>query len=154
MKQQKLEKMQYIFGSLFLISQRWQYLGDQYLAKDNLTTKQWLLLAVIVRLFDSPPTLSEAAKAMGSSRQNIKQIALKLEKRGFLKIRADEKDSRILRLEVTDKSHQFWKTRVDQDDKYIAGFFKNLSETEIETFYIIMRKISDQTEKLLNLSKI
>ena len=135
------EKMQFIFGSMFLTAQKWQVMGDRYLAKDNVTTKQWLLLAVIVNLFDSPPTLTQAAEAMGTSRQNIKQIALKLEKRGFLQIKIDENDNRILRLEVTNKSHKFWQERADQDIKFILGLFEFLSDDEIDSLYKVMKKI-------------
>ncbi|NOX87896.1 MAG: MarR family transcriptional regulator [Calditrichaeota bacterium] len=136
-----LEKMKFIFGSIFLIAHKWQHKGDQYLAEDNLTTKQWLLLTVIVKFFDSPPTLGQAAKAMGTSRQNVKQIALKLEKRGFVKIKKDEKDSRILRLEVTEKSHRFWENRADRDKEYILGLFENLSDADIEMLSQALKKI-------------
>jgi len=136
-----IEKMKYIFGTVFLTAQRWQNQGDHYLAQDNVTTKQWLLLAVITTVFDSPPTLGQAAKAMGTSRQNIKQIALKLEKRGFLKIRTDKKDSRILRLEVTAASSRFWEERAERNTNYLLALFEFLSDEEIEALYDIMHKI-------------
>ena len=69
-----------IFGSVFLIAQHLTKRADRELADLGLTTRQWLLLAVLKKTFPGvSPTLSEAAEAYGSSRQNIKQMALALE---------------------------------------------------------------------------
>jgi len=38
---------------------------------------------------------------MGSSRQNVKQLALKLEENDYLKIEKDENDARVIRLKLT-----------------------------------------------------
>jgi len=145
-----IEKMKYIFGSIFLLAQRWQYLGDRFLADEKVTTKQWLLLAVISSLFDAPPTLSQAAEAMGTSRQNVKQIALKLERRGFIKIKIDAKDSRILRLHITAKNQTFWKKRADKDIAHILDLFESLSSTELKTFHKIMQKLDKHTREQID----
>jgi DNA-binding MarR family transcriptional regulator len=49
------------------------------------------------------PTLSEAAARYGSSRQNVKQIALGLEARGYVRLTPDPVDARATRIEVTDR---------------------------------------------------
>jgi DNA-binding MarR family transcriptional regulator len=127
-----LEKMKFIFGSIFILAQKWQYLGDWELSADRLTTKQWLLLATIESFFQSPPTLSEITAAFGTSRQNVKQIALNLEKRGFLEIKPDENDRRVLRFRVTQKSRDFWNRRANRDMEYISRLFEGLTDEEIE----------------------
>lgn len=97
-----------IFGSVFLLSQYLARLGDEALAPLGLTTKQWLLLAVVARRFPGEdPTLTEAALWYGSSRQNVKQIARQLERRGFLRLAPDVADRRALRLELTAKARVF-----------------------------------------------
>ena len=53
------------------------------------------------------PSLSEAAAAYGSSRQNVKQIALGLETRGYLRLVPDPADGRTTRLALTDKVGRF-----------------------------------------------
>ena len=79
-------------------------LTDEGLADWGLTTRQWLLLAVLTRGFPGrAPSLSEAAAAYGSSRQNVKQIALGLEARGFLRLAPDPADGRTARLVLTDR---------------------------------------------------
>ncbi len=146
-------KMKSIFGHIFLLAQKWQYLGDRELSVDNLTTKQWFLLATIGTLFKTPPTLTEVTEALGTSRQNVKQIALNLEKRGFLKIEPDENDRRMLRFKITQESNDFWEKRAGRDEKYIADLFKGLTVEEIEIFYLGIIKLSQRAEELFSQTK-
>jgi DNA-binding MarR family transcriptional regulator len=87
---------------------------------------------------------------VGNSRQNVKQLALKLEEKGFLNICKDDRDARALRLRLTDKSREFWERRSKQDDEYIAELFKDLSSEEItcmsKGFGKLMKRI-EQIEK-------
>jgi DNA-binding MarR family transcriptional regulator len=96
------------FGGVFVIVGHLTRLTDEGLADWGLTTRQWLLLAVLTRGFPGhAPSLTEAAAAYGSSRQNVKQIALGLEARGFLRLVADEHDGRATRLVPTDRVRIF-----------------------------------------------
>ena len=127
---QELNKQAYIFGSLFLLANKLQMVCDQHLYKDNLTAKQWLLLAAISQFNDTAPTLSEVSELIGSSRQNIKQLALKLEKNGFLEIRKDEHDTRAYRLVLTEKNNLYWKNREVMDNKFITDILSCLTSDE------------------------
>jgi DNA-binding MarR family transcriptional regulator len=96
------------FGGVFVIVGHLTRLTDEGLADWGLTTHQWLLLAVLSRGFgDRAPSLTEAATAYGSSRQNVKQIALGLEARGFLRLVPDARDGRTTRLVLTDRIRIF-----------------------------------------------
>lgn len=143
-----IDKQKYIFGSIFLLANRLQVIGDQYLGRDEITTKQWFLNVMISQFGDNPPTLSEVAELMGSSRQNVKQLALKLEEKGFLNIQKDNQDARALRLKLTDKSREFWDKRQEQDDEYIEGLFKDLSPEEIDVLCRCFGKLFDKIEKI------
>jgi DNA-binding MarR family transcriptional regulator len=97
-----------LFGSVFVIVQHLTRKADGELAELGLTTRQWLLLAVLAGAFPGrSPSLSEAAEKYGSSRQNIKQIALGLEARGFVRLVADPTDARTTRIEVTERVRVF-----------------------------------------------
>ena len=96
------------FGSVFLLGQHLTRLADRELAEHGLTTRQWLLLAVLTKVFpDRSPSLSEAAQEYGSSRQNVKQIALGLEAAGFVRLVSDPTDARTTRIETTDRVRLF-----------------------------------------------
>lgn len=143
-----IDKQKYIFGSIFLTANRLQVLGDQYLGVDGITTKQWFLNVMISQFGDNPPTLSEVAELMGNSRQNVKQLALKLEEKGFLNIRKDDEDARALRLKLTDKGREFWAKRRKQDNEYIAELFEELSEEEILNMFKGLEKLIKKVEKM------
>jgi DNA-binding MarR family transcriptional regulator len=99
-----LEARAEIFGSIFVVVQHLARRADAELAVLDLTTRQWLLLAVLTKWFpDRSPSLSEAAERYGSSRQNVKQIAVGLEARGFVRLVPDRQDGRTTRLELTER---------------------------------------------------
>lgn len=88
-----------LVGSVFLLAQRLTRRVEAALGEVGLTAPQWLLLAVLDRMFPGrAPSLTEAAAAYGTSRQNVRQIAEQLDRRGFLTIERDGSDRRVLRL--------------------------------------------------------
>jgi len=96
------------FATIFVLAQLLSRLGDEVLAPLDLTTKQWLLLAVVAKGFaETEPTLSEVATVYGSSRQNVKQIAQQLEQRGWLRLVTDPADRRAVRFRLTRKLQLF-----------------------------------------------
>jgi DNA-binding MarR family transcriptional regulator len=108
MNDDELQAASDAFGGVFVIVGHLTRLTDQGLADWGLTTRQWLLLAVLTRGFPGrAPSLSETAVAYGSSRQNVKQIALGLETRGYLRLVHDPADGRTTRLVLTDKVGRF-----------------------------------------------
>jgi len=103
-------------ATVFVVAHQLDLLGDVALAPLGLTTKQWLLLAVIDRAFAGrPPTLSEAAAVYGTSRQNVKAMARALEAGGYVRLVPDPVDGRATRLELTDRVRVFatpdWQAR-------------------------------------------
>jgi DNA-binding MarR family transcriptional regulator len=96
------------FGGVFVIAGHLTRLTDDGLADWGLTTRGWLLLAVLARgIPGRSPTLTEAAGAYGTSRQNVKQIAVGLEARGWLRLVPDPRDGRAIRLELTERVRIF-----------------------------------------------
>jgi DNA-binding MarR family transcriptional regulator len=98
-----------VFGSLLVLVQHLSRRLDEALEPVGLTARQWLLLAVMERWFpNDSPTLTEAALRYGTSRQNVKQVALGLERRGYLRLVPDCLDRRAIRLELTEKVARFY----------------------------------------------
>jgi DNA-binding MarR family transcriptional regulator len=96
------------FASLFLLMQHLSRRADQELADLGLTSRQWLLLAILSTTPPgSSPSLSEAAEKYGTSRQNVKQVALGLQARGFVRLVPDPADGRTTRIELTERIREF-----------------------------------------------
>ena len=137
-----------LFGMIFMLAQRWQYIGDRELKGSGVTTKQWFLLVTLHALFADPPSLNDLAMAMGSSRQNVKQLALNLEKRGFIEIYQDVDDKRVQRFKLTPKNQAFWDERAENDEQFINSLFENLSTNDLSVTHRTIRSLLDITEKL------
>jgi DNA-binding MarR family transcriptional regulator len=130
------------FGSLFVIMAHLSRRADRELADLGLTTRQWLLLAVLTNaLPGSRPSLSEAAEKYGSSRQNVKQVALGLEARGFVRLVPDPADARTTRIELTDKVRVFDEPQMLERTKNMLGdAFAGLTPDETRDLLGLLRR--------------
>ena len=89
----------------------------------------------------SGPAPSSAAAALGTTRQNVKQVARALERKGFLRVVPDEDDARARRLVVTEKSREYWRGRSGEDQRTVAGWFSALSDGEAATLFELLSRL-------------
>nr|WP_025774977.1 MarR family transcriptional regulator [Clostridium botulinum] len=143
-----IDKRYRVFGMLFLLSNKLEALGNNFLGE--LTTKQWFFMLILMNFFKEPPTLSELALEMGTSHQNAKQIAIKLEEKGFLVVKKDTKDKRVLRLTPTNKIEKYVKLRKDKDHFFIEKFFNVLTKEEVKNIYGSFTKLLDNIKVIEN----
>jgi DNA-binding MarR family transcriptional regulator len=131
-----------VFGSIFVIVQHLARRADAELAVLDLTTRQWLLLAVLTKSFPGrSPSLSEAAEKYGSSRQNVKQIALGLAAHGFVRLAPDRHDGRATRIELTDRVGVFDEPEmVGRATAMLADACAGLSADETLTLRNLVRR--------------
>lgn len=120
-------------GSLFVLSQLLGHHLDTALGPFGLTSRQWLLLAVLERRFGGrPPTLTDAAAAYGTSRQNVKAIAEGLERRGWVRLEPDAADRRATRIAVTDAVGRFHEPDAEATGRaLLASSFAGLTTPEV-----------------------
>ncbi|MFT8315484.1 MAG: MarR family transcriptional regulator [Clostridium sp.] len=152
----KLELMtdqQYLFGAIFVAANRMDTLLGREFKKFDITTKQWFLSIIIDNLFDKPPTIKEAAREMGSSHQNVKQVALKLEQKGLLILERDKRDSRAIRLKLSKASFEFWEKLRGEGDIFIQALFKDMNKDEIEMARRVMEKMLSNISELYKKSE-
>jgi len=140
-KDRWLKEMGEIFGLGFLLERKLESTFDKVLEPYNLTVKQWLVLAVIENAFKESPSIQEVARELNTSHQNIKAIALNLERRGFIMLAADSRDRRVTRIATTKKSKEFWQTREDEDKRLIAELFKYLTNEEVVTLHQLLGQL-------------
>jgi len=141
-----MEIREMLFGTLFSTSNRLQTIGDSYLGE--ISAKQWFLLACIKIAGPEAPTLSQLVPVMGSSRQNIKQLALKLEAKGFLSFSLDPADSRAVRMSLTPKCAAYWNERQVRDRAFLVALFDGLSETDLETATAALQTLERNMQKM------
>lgn len=136
----------FIFGSVLVVANKMDTLLDRVLNKYNITSKQWFLLLILFNLFEYPPTIKEVAKEMGSSHQNVKKVALKLEEKGMLKLEKDQKDKRVTRLIPTEKSYDFWKASEIDGIKFMKEFYAGVENDKLESGRILLAQIMQNLE--------
>lgn len=136
----------YIYGAIFALSNKLQLLGDKF--DSNISTKQWFLIAVIASFINEAPTISMTAERIGNSRQNIKKMAVILEKKGFLAIIRDKEDSRIQRLELTKYCRDYFKQRYEREERYMESLFINFDEDLLTGLFNGMKKLEENVIKM------
>lgn len=124
-----------IFAHIFRVSNTLQIFLDQQLKEDDLTAKQMFLMIVISSFEEHQPTYKEAADIAGTSYQNIKLMALKLMKAGYIDILDDHLDKRAKRLVLTEKAKAYWLKRDMNDELQIQELFKDFNKTDLKQFY-------------------
>lgn len=146
-KNENIEKQNYIFGRLFLLANKLQVLGDHTL--DGMTVRQWLLTIAVAHFKESSPTLNEVTGLMGTSHQNVKQLAVKLQEKGYLKIEKDIKDQRAICFILTDKCYQFWERRQEEIHQLLNRIFEDLKDMEVDLLYDSLNRLYESVSKKL-----
>lgn len=143
---EKMDKRYIVFGNIFLLANRLQTVLDS--VPQEITAKQWLVL-IMLGMFDAPPTLKQLARICDSSHQNTKQIVLKLEAKGFVRIEKDRNDGRAMRIVQTEKCRQWDEANKKFATQFIDEMFAGLSFEEI----LVMCEVQQKLYKKLELIK-
>ena len=94
----------FLLGLLSAFDNRLQASADHFF--EEITWKQFFAI-ICINICKESPTIKDLAEVMGSSHQNVKQILLKLEKKGFIEMIPDEKAKRKKRVILTERYLQF-----------------------------------------------
>ena len=120
----------FLIGLLSAFENRFQAVADSFF--EEITWKQFFAI-ICINLCRESPTINELSEVMGSSHQNVKQILLKLEKKGFVEMIVDEKDRRKQRIVTTKKCEDFCQ-RNDQGSKIqMNKIFEGISQEQLVT---------------------
>lgn len=130
MKLKNHDSRHLLFGTLFAVNNKLQSIGDRFYAE--ITTKQWFLLAAL-HTFEEAPTFNELSSLMGSSHQNVKQIALKLQQKGYVKLETDAADRRKSRIHLTEKFKELQLAYASKETQFLDQLFKDISESQLHT---------------------
>lgn len=133
----------YIFGALLVTANRLDTMLERELKRFGLTAKQWMLAVVVQNMFDSPPTIKQAAAAMGSSHQNVKQMALKLQGKGLLIMEKDSRDGRATRLRLAEGSEEFWDATRPRGEEFMSGVFQKIDSEDLSGTRKTLMQIQD-----------
>ncbi len=136
-------RVQAIFSSIFVLQNRMQTAGEKL--QTEISMKQWLLIAMAASC-PEPRTLTNVGNLMGCSRQNIKKLALTLEKKGFIQLLLGRNNS--VRIELTEKVQEYSKEVSKRHLQSLKLLFEDFSEDEIATLYRLYIKLYAGIERV------
>lgn len=138
-------RTQAIFASIFVLQNRMQTAGEKL--QTEISMKQWLLLTM-TSCCPEPRTLTNVGNLMGCSRQNVKKLALTLEKKGFVRLLSGYNNS--VCIELTEKVAQYAQQIGEQQLKALNLLFSDFSEKEIEQLFMLYTKLYTGLERVEN----
>ena len=140
-----IESSYFLLGLLSAFENRFQAVADQ--AMKVVSWKQFFAI-ICINLCKTPPTVKELAEIMGSSHQNVKQILLKLEKKGFVSITVDEQDKRKQRIELTPQCIEFCMNNDEKSMELLKRMFAGVSEEQLQVTIQTIIQIEDNLKAI------
>lgn len=123
-----IESSYFLLGLLSAYDNRFQTAADRLIGE--ISWKQFFTI-ICINLCKEKPTIKELAEIVGSSHQNVKQILLKLEKKGFVRITVDGEDRRKQRVELTEKCIRFCSDNEEKSNRAMKMMFRGISEEHL-----------------------
>ena len=138
----------FLLGLLSAFDNRYQAAADKYFKE--ITWKQFFAI-ICINLCKETPTLNDLSEVLGSSHQNVKQILLKLESKGFVSMKTDEKDKRKQRFFVTDKCRKFMEENDNQSRtsaQVVEQIFEGIDEKNLAVTIDTIIKMERNLKKI------
>ena len=134
----------YLLGLLSAFQNRFQAMADTQMKE--ISWKQFFLI-ICINMCKGDPTIKELAEIVGSSHQNVKQLLLKLENKGFVEVYIDEIDKRKQRIRMTEYCKRFCEKNdiatIQIMEKMFAGISEKQLRITIETLTLIDKNMNE-----------
>ncbi len=142
-----IDSSYFLIGLLSAFENRFQAVADKMMKE--ISWKQFFAV-ICINLCRESPTINELSEIMGSSHQNVKQILLKLERKGFLNFVADEGDKRKLRVVTTDYCKEFCEKNDEQSIMIMKKMFSGIPEEQLQVTIRTIIQIEDNLKNIDN----
>ena len=140
-----IETSYFLLGLLSAFDNRFQAIADKMIGE--ISWKQFFAI-ICINLCKESPTIKELAEIMGSSHQNVKQILLKLEKKGFVAVVADKTDRRKQRVLLTEQCMRFCAENDVQSARAVTAMFQGISEEQLGITIQTIVQMEDNLKKI------
>lgn len=130
-----------LFGLLFAFMNRLQATGDSFY--EEITCKQFFLMACMNLFPDEAPTANQLCQVMGCSRQNVKEVLNGLCKKELVVLKQDKSDKRKQRIYLTEKANKMAEKYAQKEKAFLELLYKDISDDEIKTVYKIISRMEE-----------
>ena len=128
----------YLLGLLSAFENRFQAMADSMMKE--ISWKQFFAI-ICINMCKEAPTIRELSEILGSSHQNVKQILLKLESKGFVEFEEDGSDKRKQRIVLTKKCMRVCEKNTGMSMKVMEKMFEGIPEKDLKTTIRTITKI-------------
>lgn len=140
----RTENEEYIIGSVSLIANKIMKFGDSIFP--DITFRQWFLLMMISKMECQEKSINNIAEFVGTTRQNVKKMLVPLEKKGYVMIAKSSSDARALRVELTEKTYQYFSENDEPTIRETNKLFSTFSDEEIDSLTWALEKLLSSFE--------
>lgn len=129
-----------LFGGIFVLANKLQFVADK--SVEGLSTKQWFLMRNLIDLpSDPPPTITQIARAMDTTRQNVAKMLEKMERAGLVTIAGSEADRRSRRVEITELGLRHAREVAENAQGFLRRLFEGIAPAELDAAGRVMLKM-------------
>lgn len=130
---------QQTYATLFSLSNKLQAYGDKYI--ESLTSRQLMTMIAIAHLPKGEVSLNGIARKLGTTKQNVKQLVIALEKKDYITVKSSERDRRANNIEITEYGQTVFSECFTRGMSFFADLFKEFTEDELENFWGYLKKL-------------
>ncbi len=142
-----IDSSYFLIGLISAFENRFQAMADKTM--NEISWKQFFAV-ICINLCRESPTINELAEIMGSSHQNVKQILLKLERKGFICFIPDIKDKRKQRVVLTEYCKEFCEKNNERSVRIMKNMFGGISEEQLRVTIETLISIEDNLKTIDN----
>lgn len=135
----RTENEEYIIGCVSLLSNKITQFGDSILP--DITFKQWFLLIMISKMELQEKSINSIAEVVGTTRQNVKKMLVPLENKGYVRIEKSDSDARALKVELTEKTFQYFTENDASATRETNKLFSTFSTEEVDGLACTLKKL-------------
>lgn len=136
-----------LFGGTFVLANKLQFVGDKLV--DGLSTKQWFLLRNMMDMpSEPPPTITQIARAMDSTRQNITKMLEAMEREGLVALNDNESDHRSRNVLITAAGLTYAKQTAANAQGFLDSLYVGISSEELDVAGTVLKKMIENLQKM------
>ena len=132
----------FLLGLLSAFENRFQAIADSTMKE--ISWKQFFAV-ICINMCKEKPTVKELAEIMGSSHQNVKQILLKLEKKGFVRLVSG--NGRSVQVVLTEKAELYEKKMAERQRQLLALLFSDFDVKETDELFRLYARLYTGMER-------
>ena len=120
-----------LFGGVFALANKLQFVGDKMV--EGLSTKQWFLIRTIMDMpNDPPPTITQIAREMDTTRQNATKMLEVMARDGLVNIIGNDSDRRSRSVRLTETGLRYAIQVAENGQDFLKRVFEGIGQDALD----------------------